>query len=55
MRQSKLLPQNVIEIGSLEGIRMAVLNNIGVGLGSSVYIKKEISSGDLVPNPKNLE
>ncbi|MEH7744279.1 LysR substrate-binding domain-containing protein [Neobacillus drentensis] len=49
MRQSKLSSQNVIEIGSLEGIKKAVLNNIGVGLGISVCIKKEISNGDLVP------
>ncbi|SMQ87070.1 DNA-binding transcriptional regulator, LysR family [Bacillus sp. OV166] len=49
LRQSKLSSQNVIEIGSLEGIKKAVLNNIGVGLGISVCIKKEISNGDLVP------
>ncbi|MEH7012573.1 LysR family transcriptional regulator [Neobacillus niacini] len=49
LRQSKLLSQNVIEFGSLEGIKKAVLNNMGVGLGISVCIKKEISNGDLVP------
>jgi DNA-binding transcriptional LysR family regulator len=49
LRQSKLSSQNVIEFGSLEGIKKAVLNNIGVGLGISVCIKKEISNGDLVP------
>ncbi|MEH7304128.1 LysR family transcriptional regulator [Neobacillus drentensis] len=47
--QMKLLSQNVIEIGSLEGIKMAVLNNIGVGMGASVSLKDEINNGDLVP------
>ncbi|MEH7611903.1 LysR family transcriptional regulator [Gottfriedia acidiceleris] len=48
-RQMKLLSQNVIEFGSLEGIKMAVLNNIGVGMGASVSLKEEINNGDLVP------
>ncbi|XRG77755.1 LysR family transcriptional regulator [Rossellomorea sp. GAMAL-10_SWC] len=49
MRQSKLSSQNVIEFGSLDGIKKAVLNNFGVGLGCSLCIKEEIRNGDLVP------
>ncbi|MEH7331060.1 substrate-binding domain-containing protein, partial [Neobacillus drentensis] len=49
LEQMKLLSQNVIEFGSLEGIKMAVLNNIGVGMGASVSLKEEINNGDLVP------
>ncbi|MGG1676206.1 LysR family transcriptional regulator [Neobacillus sp. NRS-1170] len=49
LRQSKLSSQNVIEFGSLDGIKKAVLNNIGVGLGINACIKKEINNGDLVP------
>ncbi|WP_223589523.1 LysR family transcriptional regulator [Neobacillus bataviensis] len=47
--QSKLSLQNVIEFGSLDAIKKAVLINIGVALLISTYIKKEISNGDLVP------
>ncbi|PGZ91668.1 LysR family transcriptional regulator [Bacillus sp. AFS029533] len=49
LRQLKLSQQNVIEFGSLDGIKKAVLNNIGVGLGTNGCIKKEISNGDLIP------
>ncbi|EPD52203.1 hypothetical protein HMPREF1210_01556 [Paenisporosarcina sp. HGH0030] len=49
LRQAKLSSQNVIEFRSLDGIKKAVLNNVGLGLGISVSIKKEISNGDLVP------
>ncbi|PGY09660.1 LysR family transcriptional regulator [Bacillus sp. AFS031507] len=49
LRQTNLSSQNVIEFGSLDGIKKAVLNKIGVGLGFSGCIKKEISNGDLVP------
>ncbi|MBV7509524.1 LysR family transcriptional regulator [Bacillus sp. sid0103] len=49
LRQTNLSSQNVIEFGSLDGIKKAVLNKIGVGLGISGCIKKEISNGDLVP------
>ncbi|KQL32759.1 LysR family transcriptional regulator [Bacillus sp. FJAT-25509] len=49
LRRKNLSLQNVIEYGSLDGIKKAVLNNIGVGVGISVCIKKEINNGDLVP------
>lgn len=47
LRQLKLSSQ--IEFGSLDAIKKAVLNKIGVALVFSVSIKKEISNGDLVP------
>ncbi|MFD4707878.1 LysR family transcriptional regulator [Gottfriedia sp. NPDC058432] len=49
LRQTNLSTHNLIEFGSLDGIKKAVLNNIGVGLGVSVCMKKEINNGDLVP------
>ncbi|XRG77753.1 LysR family transcriptional regulator [Rossellomorea sp. GAMAL-10_SWC] len=49
LRQLKLSPQNVIEFGSLDGIKKAVLNNLGVGVGTSGCLNKEIINGDLVP------
>ncbi|MFF2754945.1 LysR family transcriptional regulator [Psychrobacillus sp. NPDC058041] len=49
LRQSKLSLQNVIEFGSLDAIKKAVLNNMGVALLISDFIKKEISNGDLIP------
>ncbi|GIN89054.1 LysR family transcriptional regulator [Siminovitchia terrae] len=49
IQQSNFSPRKVIEIGSEEAIKRAVLNGTGYGLLSSNLIKKEIQSGELTP------
>ncbi|RST77614.1 LysR family transcriptional regulator [Siminovitchia acidinfaciens] len=49
MQHANFSPRKVIEIGSEEAIKRAVLNGTGYGLLSSNLIKREIQSGELIP------
>ncbi|MDU2240866.1 MAG: LysR family transcriptional regulator [Paenibacillus sp.] len=48
MMESKLTPSKIIEFGSLEAIKRAVLNKIGIALISQNLVKREMMNGDLV-------
>ncbi|SFE58963.1 LysR family transcriptional regulator [Alteribacillus iranensis] len=49
--QANFSPGKVIEIGSEEAIKRAVLKGTGYGLLSSNLIKKELQNGELIPIP----
>lgn len=51
LHQTNLHPKKIIEFGSEEAIKRAVLKGTGYGLLSSNLIKKEITSGELIPIP----
>lgn len=49
LNESRYSPGKIIEFGSLEAIRRAVLNQIGIGMLNVNLIKKELLSGEIVP------
>lgn len=49
IQQADFSPRKMIEIGSEEAMKRAVLNGTGYGLLSGNLIKKEIQSGELIP------
>lgn len=49
--QTELHPKKIIEIGSEEAIKRAILKGTGYGVLSSNLIKKEIENGELIPIP----
>ncbi|WP_126427876.1 LysR family transcriptional regulator [Brevibacillus marinus] len=51
MSEANLAPQKVLEFGSLEAVKRAVLNQVGYGLTSNNLVKKEILDGELVALP----
>ncbi|MFJ7853192.1 LysR family transcriptional regulator [Peribacillus frigoritolerans] len=46
---TQFTPKKILEFGSEEAIKRAVLNQTGVALLSSNFIKKEIANGELIP------
>lgn len=48
MQEANLSPPKMIEFGSLEAIKRAVLNQIGIGLISKNLVKREIMDGELI-------
>ncbi|RWR06941.1 LysR family transcriptional regulator [Siminovitchia fortis] len=51
LHQADLHPKKIIEFGSEEAIKRAILKGTGYGVLSSNLIKKEIKNGELIPIP----
>lgn len=48
IQEARIPLEKVIEFGSLEAVKRAVLNSIGIGLISENLVKQELLKGDLI-------